>query len=448
MMLLAVQNAPAFLLILFLVGIALGSLVNWAIYRLAWHQRTISPWGPAPADGQPRTWRDRLPIIGWWGLRREESIHGRWFWLRPMAIELSMGIGLAALWWWEVASRGLVVGLLEQQLEFQAGLIMAIPPETFPTTLLWPTYINHVILIVLMAAASFIDLDEKIIPDEITVPGTLLGLLLATFMPWGLLPNVALRQVPPPIGKSLELPPAAEGINAYLEPMTLAAPNIWTAELGGFPRWESLLLAQACWWLWCFALAPRVWRGRRGVFRGATVILRRVLREFTRPPLGAIAIAGALAIAAVWWWGGHAWIGLLTALVGMVISGGLVWIVRLVGTAALQREAMGFGDVTLMMMMGTFLGWQACVVVFFVAPFAGLLAGILQAVTKHDDVIPYGPFLCLGALFVMVWWAAVWSYIDFAFEWGWLVLMVLLVCFALMGIMLAVWQQIKRMLFS
>ena len=31
-----------------------------------------------------------------------------------------------------------------------------------------------------MLAASFIDIDEKMIPDEITVPGTLLGLALAT----------------------------------------------------------------------------------------------------------------------------------------------------------------------------------------------------------------------------------------------------------------------------
>ena len=56
---------------------------------------------------------------------------------------------------------------------------------------------------------------------------------------------------------------------------------------------------------------------------------------------------------------------LLTALIGLVGSGGIVWAVRLIGTAALRREAMGFGDVTLMMMVGTFLGWQACLIAFF-----------------------------------------------------------------------------------
>ena len=37
----------------------------------------------------------------------------------------------------------------------------------------------HLVLISLMLVASLIDADEKIIPDAITVPGTLLGLLLA-----------------------------------------------------------------------------------------------------------------------------------------------------------------------------------------------------------------------------------------------------------------------------
>jgi prepilin signal peptidase PulO-like enzyme (type II secretory pathway) len=173
-----------------------------------------------------------------------------------------------------------------------------------------------------------------------------------------------------------------------------------------------------------------------------------MVRELTRPPLGVIALVGSLAIAGVWLWGEAAWIGLLTALVGLVVSGGLVWIVRLVGSAALGREAMGFGDVTLMMMIGTFLGWQACVVVFFVAPFAGLVIGLAQAVTKRDDVIPYGPFLCLGALFVMVYWATVWNRVEFAFQLGWLMPAVLFVCFLLLGVILFIWQQIKIRLFG
>ena len=62
------------------------------------------------------------------------------------------------------------------------------------------------------------------------------------------------------------------------------------------------------------------------------------------------------------------WAALLTALVGMAAGGGMIWIVRVIGAATLGREAMGFGDVTLMSMIGAFVGWQGSLIVFFLAP--------------------------------------------------------------------------------
>ncbi len=381
------------LLAICLAGIVLGSLVNWAIYRLAWNRREISPWGPAPSGAAPRSWADRIPVFGWLRLRREFNLHGPGFWVRPLAIEAALGLGLATLYWWEVARQGLVYQQVQDILSgvFGGPIPLALPVVSDGIT--HAMFVSHAVLIALMVAASFIDIDEKIIPDEITVPGTLLGLVLMTALPMGLLPHVEVRNVPPVIGELVILPPAAAGINMYAEPVTLAAPNQWSNDLNG---WQALVLAQACWWLWCFALTPRIWRGRRGTCRALAVIARRVLRELTRPPLGAIAAVGCVAIAAVWWFGGAAWVGLATALLGMAVSGAMIWVVRLVGTWALGREAMGFGDVTLMMMVGTFVGWQAGVVIFFVAPFAALVIGILQLVLHRDDVIPYGPFLCLA----------------------------------------------------
>jgi len=449
MTLFAVLPFPVLFAAVFCCGVLLGAVVNWAIYRLAWRQREISPWGPSPAKAPRRKSFDRVPILGWLSLRREASIHGRGFWIRPLAIELGMGIGLAALFWWEVHERGLLIEQLHQQLIFVLGVPVAVHPTAIPFSSLWPTFLSHVILITFMAAASFIDLDEKIIPDEITVPGTLLGLILAASLPMCLLPQVGVRDASPLLGMQIELPQAALGISAYVEPVSLAAPNLPSDMVAGFPQWKSLLLGQACWWLWCFALAPRIWRGRRGFIQTALVILRRVCRELGRPPLGPIAFVGAVGITTVWWWGRGAWVGLLSALIGLAVSCGLVWIVRLVGTAALKREAMGFGDVTLMMMVGTYLGWQACVLAFFIAPFAGLVGGLIQAVTKHDDVIPYGPFLCLGVLVVIVQWASLWNLdVRFVFQVPWYVSTVLAVCFVLLGIILAIWQQIKIRLFG
>ena len=436
------------LLAVFLVGTWLGALANWAIYRLAWNPRDISPWGPKPIDAPPRTWQDRIPVLGWFTLMRETPSHGRGFGIRPMLLELALGVGLAWLYWWEVEQRGLIVGQLLEQFQ-QADLApIAFSTAVIPRVACWSIFLSHALLITLMVAASFIDIDEKIIPDEITVPGTLLGLVLAACWPLSLLPVATFPLVPPEVGIKFSIPQLAAGLTAYIEPTTLSAPQSWPASLAPAPHWQSLAVGQACWWVWCFALTPRIWRGRRGAWIATKVIARRVIRELLRPPLRAIAWLGAFAIAGVWWWGHASWIGLLTALVGLAASGGLVWVVRIVGSAALQREAMGFGDVTLMMMIGTFIGWQAAVIVFFLSPFAGLVVGAIQAFTKRDDVIPYGPFLCLGTLVVIVCWARVWSRVQFAFELGWLVPGVLFVCFVLLGVMLFLWQQIKTLLFG
>jgi prepilin signal peptidase PulO-like enzyme (type II secretory pathway) len=448
MLLLAAIPAPAVRLVVFLVGLALGAVANWAIYCLAWNPRPISPWGPTPADSLPRTRRDRLPVVGWLSLRREHHLHGRWFWVRPLLIELGMGIGLVCLWWWEVEQRALVVPQLDEQLRFAGLGPVALLKSAVPLAAVWPTFLSHSMLLTFMVAASFIDIDEKIIPDEITVPGTLLGLVLVTCLPVCLLPWGTFADRPPELAVEIALPQVGPGVTASVAPVIAATPNAWPESLAPASQWRSLVVGQACWWLWCVALAPRIWRGRHGPWRAITLICRRVTRELTRPPLGFIAWVGAALVLAVWWLGGTAWLGLLSSLIGLAASGMVVWVVRVVASHALGREAMGFGDVTLMMMIGAFLGWQACVVVFFVAPFAGLVVGIVQAVTKRDDVIPYGPFLCLGTLGVIVGWSSVWNHVEFAFQFGWLVPAVLAVCFALLGILLVIWKQIKNLLFG
>src|SRR4029079_486697 len=90
------------LIAVFVIGVSLGSFVNWAIYSLAWTPRPISPWSRLPGDFTRRRRSDRVPIIGWLSLRREAAIHGRGFWLRPLSLEIGLGLAMAALYWWEV----------------------------------------------------------------------------------------------------------------------------------------------------------------------------------------------------------------------------------------------------------------------------------------------------------------------------------------------------------
>lgn len=92
----------------------------------------------------------------------------------------------------------------------------------------------------------------------------------------------------------------------------------------------------------------------------------------------------------------------LVALVGLVVGAGVIWLTAILGKLAFRREAMGFGDVLLMGMIGAVLGWEAAIITFFVAPFFGLTFGLIQLARHGDREVPYGPFLSLGAMTAML----------------------------------------------
>lgn len=72
-----------------------------------------------------------------------------------------------------------------------------------------------------------------------------------------------------------------------------------------------------------------------------------------------------------------------------------------------ETESMGGGDVKLLGMIGAFLGWQAALLTFFLAPFFGAVLGIANLILKKQHTIPYGPFLSLAALISLFWGPAI-----------------------------------------
>jgi leader peptidase (prepilin peptidase) / N-methyltransferase len=77
-----------------------------------------------------------------------------------------------------------------------------------------------------------------------------------------------------------------------------------------------------------------------------------------------------------------------------------------------ETESMGGGDVKLLAMIGAFLGWKAALLTFFIAPFLGIVVGLVNVIAKKDHTIPYGPFLSLAAV-VTIFWAD--KILDFVF---------------------------------
>lgn len=427
----------------FLLGACAGSLANWAIYTWAWNQRRISPWSPPEPEAPPRRLTDRIPILGWFGLRRESALHGRGFWIRPMLVELLAGVGLAWLYWWEVHCARL--------------LPPVIPPELVPPALVCRQFLAHALLAWLMLVASMIDLDERLIPDTVTVPGTLLGLTLAVLYPW-VLPTVIDVQMPPVDQPGLML---QSNLVLYPSPLQVTSPywvGHWPEWLRPWPNPGGLLVAWGCWWLWCVGLMPRTWYTRHGMVRALALAWARVWRHRATYRILILGAVGTMAIAAVWIGAGQSawadlkasslrWVGLMSSLVGMAAAGLLVWAVRIIAGNVLKKEAMGFGDVTLMAMIGTFLGWQPCLVIFLLAPFFGLAFGLVRLLTRSEHEIPYGPFLCLATLLVVLRWPDVWARAQPYFMLGSWIPAIIAFCLLLLAGMLILLQGIKRLLF-
>ncbi len=113
--------------------------------------------------------------------------------------------------------------------------------------------------------------------------------------------------------------------------------------------------------------------------------------------------------------------GFLVGFYGLLIGGGVIWAVRILGRVAFRREAMGFGDVTLMAMIGSFLGWQILPPTLFLAAFLGLIHAFLKVLnairkwatgrqlTTSDREIPFGPYLSMAALILMLGWRPIWG---------------------------------------
>jgi leader peptidase (prepilin peptidase)/N-methyltransferase len=98
---------------------------------------------------------------------------------------------------------------------------------------------------------------------------------------------------------------------------------------------------------------------------------------------------------------------------GYFVGCAAVWATRILGTFLFGREAMGMGDVHLMGAAGAVIGPWFVVMAFFIAPFFGLAWAGCQMFFKKIRQIPYGPFLSLGVLTVMILHDWVREYVKF-----------------------------------
>ena len=91
------------------------------------------------------------------------------------------------------------------------------------------------------------------------------------------------------------------------------------------------------------------------------------------------------------------------SLIGMAVGAGFIYLVGLLGKLLFRKEAMGLGDVKFMGMIGGFFGWKLVMLTNLIAPVYGAVFGLVLLAVKGEHHIPYGPFLSLSAVTVMIW---------------------------------------------
>jgi leader peptidase (prepilin peptidase) / N-methyltransferase len=342
-----------------LLGAIVGSFLNACIHRMP---RNIPLSNPrrsfCPSCQRLIPWYENIPLLSWLALRGRCSgckarISARYFLVEALTAGLF-------LWVW-----------------MRYGLPLA------------PAY---AVIIALLIAATFIDIEHFIIPDEITWGGTAAGLLLSFLLPqlmgvtshWQAL---GLSLAGAALGYGLlwlivELGKLAFGRKRHKfsppEPFSIAQREetiVFSIDDESL-SWEEIFsresdeLVLECPEL---DLAGTTHQDARLRIRHD-----RVIFNDTETPLEDI-----------------------PSLKGTLRS------------AVIPREAMGFGDVKFIAAIGAFLGWKAVLFTLCSASFIGCfaaLAGFFIARDQAGTRVPFGPFLALGAAIWIFGGEAIWEW--------------------------------------
>ena len=93
--------------------------------------------------------------------------------------------------------------------------------------------------------------------------------------------------------------------------------------------------------------------------------------------------------------------GPLMSLAGLAFGGGLLWAIAELWYRLRKVEAMGFGDVKMLAMVGAFLGVKLVILTFVLSSLIGGVVATMLVVTRRADMatrVPFGTMLAAAAL--------------------------------------------------
>jgi leader peptidase (prepilin peptidase)/N-methyltransferase len=98
------------------------------------------------------------------------------------------------------------------------------------------------------------------------------------------------------------------------------------------------------------------------------------------------------------------------ALLGAVVGAGFLLLVYGAYKLIRKKEGLGMGDVTMMLMVGAYLGAPRTLLVLILASFTGALFGIWLIARRGKDAqfaLPFGTFIAPAAFVAMIWGAKI-----------------------------------------
>lgn len=390
--------------LVFFMGAGIGSFLNVVIYRLPLGISVNNPRRSfCPSCKKQIPWYQNIPILSWIALRGKCSACGCRISPRYVGVEL-------------------LVGVLFYLIFRRFGGDWAHPMEWFPQVLcLW-------VFVSLLVAGTFIDIEHFILPHEITIGGTVAGLIAATCVPDLLGEETHLR------GFLLSLASAALGLGGLwlvVELGKLAFGKLSFRQKPRFvvsaPRFVASLVARfmSCQWLdgpvdWSIGQPneeePPVLQFGDEKLGWADIFMRANDRLLINcadlqvhvklQPQADDSEIDIKRFADVKAEVRMETLKVTTAAGGTVGEFNLEGVKQVQGTATelvIPREAMGFGDVLFLMMIGTFVGWQGVLFAILAASVLGtLIAGFWKLIGRSEwsAKIPFGPYLAAGA---MIW---------------------------------------------
>jgi leader peptidase (prepilin peptidase)/N-methyltransferase len=107
--------------------------------------------------------------------------------------------------------------------------------------------------------------------------------------------------------------------------------------------------------------------------------------------------------------------GLLEALIGAAVGFVLLLFVAWAGEKAFGKEAMGGGDIKMMAMVGTFVGWKGVLLTVFGGALLGTIVFVPLTI-RHKKLVPFGVFLAAAAAVTFVFGDRIFDwYLSFTF---------------------------------